>query len=520
MRREAELKVGVLVAVGLVLLTIILTLSSDWHVGIPGEELTLRFNALSNVKGGGDVQLAGVHIGKVVGVRLDPVGFGEVTVRVEPPITLREGLTAELKVLGFVGETYIALTNGPLDAAPLDYSKPITGDDAPNMMALVGEMQDSLKTTMALVESLTVLANESHGEVKASAEAAREFMATTSGSVDELVTQAQPLLDRMGSLAEDLDARIPALVDRAEGTLTHADEQILETGARLGAAADAVDALIADARADIDGVVGNANAAIGDTRTALSDMVAEARALRESLEGALDETTDVVTTEQGRLNDTLTRLDEAVVSGQALMTRLDAIAAKAQSGEGAIGSLLADDGVITKTGETLDSANRLINRLDELSASIEDVAERDAPLATVGAEVTYRSAFEGVQSEFGVVLRPNARQSAYAAVSTRDSEDLVSFVLAQRVGPIWGRLGFVDSEATVGLDWAPHEWLTLRAEALEITRPLLDATDDLVAPRVDVEAMIRPFKHTRVIIGGENLLEDDRGVIFGLRTDY
>ena len=97
MRGEAELKVGVLVVIGLVLLGIVLTLSSDWHVGVPGEELTLRFNALSNVKGGGDVQLAGVHIGKVVGIRLDPEGFGEVTIRVEPPITLREGITAERK---------------------------------------------------------------------------------------------------------------------------------------------------------------------------------------------------------------------------------------------------------------------------------------------------------------------------------------------------------------------------------------------------------------------------------------
>ena len=520
MRREAELKVGVLVAVGLVLLTIILTLSSDWHVGIPGDELTLRFSALSNVKGGGDVQLAGVHIGKVVGIRLDPEGYGEVTVRVRPPITLREGLSAELKVLGFVGETYIAMTNGPLDAAPLDYTKPITGKDAPNMMALVGEMQDSLKTTMALVESVTVLTNESHGEVKATAAAARAFMENTATSVDDFVAQVQPLLDRMSGLAEELDGRIPTLMDRAEGTLTHADEQILETGARLGAAADAVDALIADARSDLDGVVDNANAAIGDTRTAISDMVVEARALRESLEGALDQATEVVTSEQERLNATLSRLDEAVVSGQALMTRLDAIAAKAQSGEGAIGSLLADGGVITKTSETLESANRLISRLDELSASIEKVADRDAPLVTVGAEVTYRSSFEGVQSEFGVVLRPNADQSAYAAVSTRDSDDLMTFVLAQHIGTVWARLGFVDSEAAVGLDWAPHEWLTLRVEALQITRPLLDADDDLVAPRVDIEAMFRPFKHTRLIIGGENLLEDDRGVIFGLRTDY
>jgi hypothetical protein len=138
----------------------------------------------------------------------------------------------------------------------------------------------------------------------------------------------------------------------------------------------------------------------------------------------------------------------------------------------------------------------------------------------VGAEVTYRSEFEGVQSEFGVLLRRSADQSAYAAVSTRDSADLMSFMLAQRVGPIWARLGFVESEATVGVDWAPHSWLTLRAEALRITRPLLDADDDLVAPRLDIEAMIRPFGRAQLIIGGENVLEDDRGVIFGLRSDY
>jgi phospholipid/cholesterol/gamma-HCH transport system substrate-binding protein len=520
LRWEAELKVGVFVAVGFVLLVIVLTLSSDWHVGIPGEELTLRFDALSNVKGGGDVQLAGVHIGKVVGIRLDPEGYGEVTVRVESPIPLRHPILAELKVLGFVGETYIALTNGPQDAPEIDYAEPIYGKGAPDMMALVGEMQDSVKKTMALIESLTVVVDESQGEVKATAAAAREFMTTTADSVDELVAQAEPLLERMGRVAETMDAQVPALVDRAEATLTHADEQIIETGARLGAAADAVDELIAAARGDLDGVVENANAAIGDTRTAISDMVAEARALRVSLEGALDETTDAVTSEQARLNATLTRLDEAVVSGQALMTRIDAIAAKAQSGEGAIGSLLSDDGVITKTSETLDAAGALLTRLDTLSARVEDITAFDEPIATVGAEVTYRSEPEGVQSEFGVLLRRNANQSAYAGVSTRDSADLMSLMLAQRVGPVWARLGFVESEATVGVDWAPHNWLTLRAEALRITRPLLDADDDLVAPRLDIEAMIRPFGHARLIIGGENVLEDDRGVIFGLRTDY
>ncbi len=520
MRWEAELKVGVFVAVGLVLLVIVLTLSSDWHVGIPGEELTLRFDALSNVKGGGDVQLAGVHVGKVVGIRLDPEGYGEVTVRVEPPIPLREGILAELKVLGFVGETYIALTNGPQGNPVLDYAEPIYGKGAPDMMALVGEMQDSVTKTMALIESLTVVVDESQGEVKATAAAAREFMTATADSVDELVAQAQPLLERMAQVADTVDARVPALVDRAEATLTHADEQIIETGARLGATADAVDDLIAGAREDLDGVVENANAAIGDTRTAISDMVAEARALRASLEGALDESTDMIAAEKTRLDATLARLDEAAVTGQALMTRLDDIAAKAQDGEGAIGSLLTDDGVVAKTSETLDAAGALLTRLDALSARVEDITASDEPFATVGAEVTYRSEFEGVQSEFGVLLRRSADQSAYAAVSTRDSADLMSFMLAQRVGPIWARLGFVESEATVGVDWAPHSWLTLRAEALRITRPLLDADDDLVAPRLDIEAMIRPFGRAQLIIGGENVLEDDRGVIFGLRSDY
>jgi hypothetical protein len=249
-------------------------------------------------------------------------------------------------------------------------------------------------------------------------------------------------------------------------------------------------------------------------------MVEEARGLRASLETALTETTHAITTEKTRLNETLANLDAAVVTGQALMARLDAVAAKVENGEGAIGRLLNDDSVLTKTSETLDSAGRLLDRLDKLSADIESIGARSAPLATVGAEVTYRSSFEGVQSEFGVLLRPNATQSAYAAVSTRDSDDLMTFVIAQRVGPVWGRLGFVDSEAALGLDWVPRPWLTLRTEALQFTRPLLDADDDIVAPRVDIEAMIRPFKRARLIIGGENVFEDDRAVIFGLRTDY
>ena len=68
MRRwDSDLKVGVMVVIGVILLCILLTMASDWSLGTPGEKLTLHFPHLQNLKKGAHTQLSGVAVGKVTG---------------------------------------------------------------------------------------------------------------------------------------------------------------------------------------------------------------------------------------------------------------------------------------------------------------------------------------------------------------------------------------------------------------------------------------------------------------------
>ena len=81
---------------------------------------------------GAKVQLAGVQIGKVTSVELNTEGTRvEVQMRVKEAFQrLRQGCQIKIGVIGFVGEAYIHLTNGPVENPNLKPTDlPLTGQD-------------------------------------------------------------------------------------------------------------------------------------------------------------------------------------------------------------------------------------------------------------------------------------------------------------------------------------------------------------------------------------------------------
>ena len=75
------------------------------------------------------VRMAGVRVGKVAKIRLDPrTGKARRRPRDRPDVELRQGASAAIANLGLLGEKYVELFPGPPAAPPLPEGSTLKGD--------------------------------------------------------------------------------------------------------------------------------------------------------------------------------------------------------------------------------------------------------------------------------------------------------------------------------------------------------------------------------------------------------
>ncbi len=114
---SVEIAVGIFVIIG-VLCVGYLTINLgkiEWF-GSDGYPVVARFQSISGLKQGANVEMAGVEIGKVASIKLDPDRqVAIVTMRIQNGVELTEDVMASVKTAGMIGDKYIKLTPGGSD---------------------------------------------------------------------------------------------------------------------------------------------------------------------------------------------------------------------------------------------------------------------------------------------------------------------------------------------------------------------------------------------------------------------
>ncbi len=174
MKRRDEVIVGVFVTVA-VLIGVVGTLWLARRGFSKSYPMYAQFEWGNNLKTGQPVELAGVQIGSVDQVTLNPAGYLDVTMEIDKQWKIPEGTSATVQNEGFFGDKSIALhpcrraqpTVGSEGAAPIPLVKdstPVcrpnaflpqgdtipTGKAAPSMDELLGRV-DSMSTEMSLI---------------------------------------------------------------------------------------------------------------------------------------------------------------------------------------------------------------------------------------------------------------------------------------------------------------------------------------------------------------------------------
>lgn len=112
-----ELVVGLFVSVGMAALAYLsITIGGVGGMQDDHYSLIARFENTSGLKTGAFIEVAGVRVGQVMDIELDPASYKSVvTLSVDKRVEMQEDAVASIRTSGIIGDKFIKLTPGGSD---------------------------------------------------------------------------------------------------------------------------------------------------------------------------------------------------------------------------------------------------------------------------------------------------------------------------------------------------------------------------------------------------------------------
>ncbi len=116
-KSSVEIAVGVFVLIGILCVGYLtVRLGKLELMGGSHYTLSARFQSVSGLKAGAQVELAGVRVGQVDSVGLDPAEqIAVVRLEIENGVTLTDDVIASIKTSGLIGDKFVNLSPGGSD---------------------------------------------------------------------------------------------------------------------------------------------------------------------------------------------------------------------------------------------------------------------------------------------------------------------------------------------------------------------------------------------------------------------
>ncbi len=113
-RTSVETAVGVFVLIGILCIGYLtIKLGKMELFGGDYYQLTARFDSVSGLKAGADVEVAGVQVGKVGSIALDQEEYvAVVTLKIRKGVRISDDAIASIKTAGLIGDKFVKITPG------------------------------------------------------------------------------------------------------------------------------------------------------------------------------------------------------------------------------------------------------------------------------------------------------------------------------------------------------------------------------------------------------------------------
>ena len=114
---NVEIAVGVFMFIGFLCFAYISIKLGDINLfGKNTYAVSARFNSVSGLKEGAPIEVAGVQVGKVSRIELDPENYEAVVhMQLDKGLRLQEDSIASIRTAGLIGDKYVKISPGGLD---------------------------------------------------------------------------------------------------------------------------------------------------------------------------------------------------------------------------------------------------------------------------------------------------------------------------------------------------------------------------------------------------------------------
>ncbi|HUF85947.1 MAG TPA: MlaD family protein [Thermohalobaculum sp.] len=374
------------------------------------------FEDVSGLSQAGEVRYNGLLVGRVVLLSLYEPDPGKIRVRVEvtTDTPVKTDTYATLEYQGVTGLTYVSLTGGSPEAAPLRAAEgqevPVIRAERSAVQSLFQATPELLERAIELIGELNAVVNEENRQTFANLlgnlESASASLDTALGDFSALSGQLAQASTAIAGFSETLDtvaASATTTLATADATLATARTAIEQGRATIDEATGA----LAAARQTFD----SANALMADKLPGLIDQV-------QSTAGTIDTTVAELGGKAGGIAD-----------------KLDAVSALAAA------RLAEAEATLASLGSALDGATRTMEAVEAAAGSVDALARGEA--AALLAEAR------------GTIARAEATMDAATGTlaSARQTFDSTNALMSEHVPGLIGRVeGAVGTFETVAAD--------------------------------------------------------------------
>ena len=219
-----ELKVGLLVIIGAIILVFALYLAKGYRYGQEFYSVSVVFPEIGALSTGDPVSVSGVGKGKVKNLQLFE---GEVLVEMEisSDVVLKQDAEFVVKNIGLMGERFIAIRPGRSDSL-LDLTTPGRGGfDAgiPEVMGMMGEAISNINNLVKILEK-TAMSPETLDKFSETIKKLYEITSNLEDVSRHSIPKAEKAIDNFAVLSQDLKAGFNRNLPRVDTALSNFDK--------------------------------------------------------------------------------------------------------------------------------------------------------------------------------------------------------------------------------------------------------------------------------------------------------
>ena len=155
-KNSLETRLGLFVALAIIAAFFILHVLGDLNFFKPAYRVRALFNNVSELKVGDPVKMAGVAIGRVDKIGLDPAQKKvELMLRINREAVVRTDSKATIKFAGLLGQNYVSVEFGDPNSPMLEPGALMTTGEQPDLSALMAKLDEAASGVQNLTKSFT-----------------------------------------------------------------------------------------------------------------------------------------------------------------------------------------------------------------------------------------------------------------------------------------------------------------------------------------------------------------------------